>query len=44
MINYCLLDYKFNTNNKQENEIDNSILFRKNEIPFFINFGFAYRI
>lgn len=44
MINYCLLDYKYNSTNKAENEINNSILFRKNEIPFFINFGFAYRI
>ena len=44
MINYRLLDYHYNTRNKPENEINNSILFRKNEIPFFINFGLAYRI
>jgi hypothetical protein len=44
MINYCLLDYKYNTRSNPENEINNSILFRKNEIPFFINFGLAYRI
>jgi hypothetical protein len=44
MINYRLLDYHYNTKNKPENEINNFILFRKNEIPFFINFGLAYRI
>jgi len=44
MINYRLLDYHYNTKNKPENEINNSVLFRSNEIPFFINFGVAYRI
>ena len=44
MINYRLLDYHYNTRNRPEYEINNSILFRKNEVPFLINFGLAYRI
>lgn len=44
MVNYGLLDYKYNTNNKPENEITNSVLYRKSVIPFMINVGMAYRI
>jgi len=44
MLNYSLLDYKYNTKNKPENEITNSILYRKTAIPFMFNIGMAYRI
>jgi hypothetical protein len=44
MINYSLLDYKYNTKRKPENEITNSVVYRTTEIPFFFNIGMAYRL
>lgn len=44
MINYSLLDYKYNTKRKPENEITNSVVFRAPKIPFFFNVGMAYRL
>lgn len=44
MINYSLLDYKYNTKHKPENEVANSVVYRTTKIPFFFNVGMAYRI
>lgn len=40
MINYGLLDYRYGTNE----EIINSVLYRKVKLPLFFNCGIAYRL
>ncbi len=44
MINYSLLDYKYNTKHKPENEVTNSVVYRTPKIPFFFNVGMVYRL
>ncbi len=44
MIQYSLLDYKYGTKLKPENEIANSVLYRLPKTPFFFNVGVAYRL